>query len=551
MYDILIFEEQFMVIKSINMKKITYVILLFAVFSSCKFDNNPYSIIREFDGGTYITPDGIVKYISGTPDSLIAVTDNYALIQENISYVKKESSGMLADSILIYGHVYSKSPNPVVCGYDSVDKIDLIARLAQNSNIYFNGSSEPESFITSDDLDRGLTFQSGFGLHYETPYYVRSFVVTGKFVGGKPEYSDIAYNQKELQFTTDKPVDLWVGGTMQEAPVDFPDLEFRGGTAFTYDGYLFVAQGHDEGPMGTSIDIYRYDPAANTWDNPYRSQPIAQTENFTNAVSFVIKDVDLGNNTKHDCVFIGLGITDNQDEANAEFYRLDLEKNLNNPLGDWGEWLNITSAFDAQAFPGLGVEDAIAFSINGIGYVGLGTTGYSNDVTPWMYKFDPSDRGEGHAYGKWIQLADFPGGNRTKAVCFTIGDNVYVSCGMDNDGNYKNDLWMCRQTTGDNLSWVQRAPFPGTARIDAVGFALGENGYIGTGLDADSARSDFWRYNPFINKWDQRAYFGGEPRYEAVGAGVEMSNGDFRGFIGTGWGGNSGLYYSDFWHYRP
>jgi len=533
------------------MKKNIYLILLIAIFSSCKFDTNPYSIIREFDSGTYITPDGKVKYISGSPDSLIAVSDNYALIQENITYVKKEASGMLSDSILIYGHVYSKSPNPVVCGYDSVDKIDLMARLATNSNFWYSGSSEPESFITSDDLDRGLTFQSGFGLHYETQYYVRSFVVTGKFVGGSPEYKDIAYNQNQLQFTTDKPVDLWVGGTMQEAPVDFPDNEFRGGTSFTYDGCLFVAQGHDEGPMGTSIEINRYDPVSNTWDIPYRTQPIAQDENFTNAVSFVIEDVDMGNQIFHDCVYIGLGITDVAGEANAEFFRLDLEKNTNNPLGDWGEWLNVTSSFDAEAFPGLGVEDAIAFSINGIGYVGLGTTGFSDDVTPWMYKFDPSDRGLGHAYGKWTQLADFPGGNRTKAVTFKIGENVYVSCGMDNDGTYKNDLWMCRQTTGDNLSWTQRAPFPGTPRIDAVGFALGENGYIGTGLDADSARSDFWRYNPFINKWDQRAFYGGEPRYEAVGAGVKINDNDYRGYIGTGWGGNSSLYFSDFWHYRP
>ena len=71
------------------MKKIIYLILLFAVFASCKFDDKPYSIIREFDGGTYITPDGIVKYISGSPDSLISVSDNNAVIQENITYVKK------------------------------------------------------------------------------------------------------------------------------------------------------------------------------------------------------------------------------------------------------------------------------------------------------------------------------------------------------------------------------------------------------------------------------------------------------------------------------
>ncbi len=519
------------------MKKIIYLILLFAVFSSCKFDENPYSIIREFDSGTYITPDGIVKYISGTPDSLISVSDNYAVIQENIAYVKKYKSGMLADSILIYGHVYSKQPHPVVCGYDSVYKIDLLARLAENSNIFFNGSSKPESFITSDDLDRGVTFKSGFGLQYETPYYVRSFVVTGKFVGGKPEYHDIAYNQKELQFTTDKPVDLWVGGTMPEAPADFPDLEFRGGTVFTYDGNIFVAQGHDEGPLGSSIVVYKYDPKNNDWygNVPYSTYPVA--ENFTDAVSFVIEGIKEQDGKLHDYLYIGLGITEIPNEANIEFYRFDLKADPANP----SSWVKITSTYDAQ-FPGSAVKDAVAFTIKKIGYVGLGTLGNGATVE-YMYKFDPTDRDpELHPYGNWLKIGNFPGGTRTKAVCFTIGDNVYVSCGMDNNGNYKNDLWMCSQSTGDKLNWVQRAPFPGTPRIDAVGFALGENGYVGTGLDADSVRSDFWRYNPFINKWDQRAYFGGEPRYEAVGAGVKINDNDYRGYIGTGWGGNSGLY---------
>ncbi|NPA68845.1 MAG: hypothetical protein GXO50_09590 [Chlorobi bacterium] len=526
------------------MKKVIYLILLITSVYSCKFDDNPYSVIREFDSGTYITPDGKVKYISGTPDSLVSVTDNYAVIQENISYVKKTETGMLADSILIYGHVYSRTPNPVVCGYDSVSKIDLIERLNQNSNYWINGTSEPSDFITSDDLDAGLTFRSGFGLHYETEYYVRSFVVTGKFVGGKPEYKDIAYNQRELQFTTKSPVDLWVGGDMLEAPADFPDNEYRGGTAFTYDGYLFVAQGHDEGPMGTSIIIDRYDPITNTWDNPpFATYPIAQDANFTNAVSFVIEKAKLDNNREHDCVYIGLGITNNEDEANVEFYRYDFDDNTGNP------WLNITTAYDAQPFPGIGVEDAVAFSINGIGYVGLGTTGYADAVVPRFYKYDPSDRSAGHSQGTWTQIADFPGGPRTKAVCFKIGDNVYVGCGEDDNGNYKNDLWMCSQADDNSLTWVQRAAFPGTPRIDAVGFAIGENGYIGTGLDVDSVRSDFWRYNPFLNKWDQRAFYGGEPRYQAVGAGIKINDNDYRGFIGTGWNGTD--YFNDFWHYRP
>ncbi|NOZ35949.1 MAG: hypothetical protein GXO80_11700 [Chlorobi bacterium] len=525
------------------MKKVIYLILLFAVFSSCKFDANPYSIIREFDGGTYITPDGKVKYISGTPDSLIAVTDNYALIQENISYVKKEASGMLSDSILIYGHVYSKQPHPVVCGYDSVYKIDLMTRLATNSNIFYNGSSKPESFITSDDLDRGATFKSGFGLQYETPYYVRSFVVTGKFSGGKPEYHDIAYNQKELQFTTDKPVDLWVGGSMPEAPADFTGGGVRGATLFTYNGYLFVAQGHNEASLPESIIIYRYDPVGNLWEQAYLTKYLSQAENFTDAVSFVIEGIQEQDGKSHDYLYIGLGYKQESASMNTKFFRLDLTDNISGDITNWGSWK------DMGDFDGLAVKDAVAFTIKKIGYVGLGTL-ENGTAVDYMYKFDPTDRDPIlHPYGNWLKIGNFPGGKRTKAVCFKIGENVYVSCGMDETGVYKNDFWRCNQITGDYLNWVKRAPFPGTPRIDAVGLALGENGYIGTGLDVDSVRSDFWRYNPFINKWDQRAFYSGEPRYEAVGVGIKINDNDYRGYIGTGWDGTN--YFSDFWHYRP
>ena len=64
-------------------------------------------------------------------------------------------------------------------------------------------------------------------------------------------------------------------------------------------------------------------------------------------------------------------------------------------------------------------------------------------------------------------------------------------------------------------------------------------GYVGTGLDADSARSDFYRYNPFTNQWDQRANYSGGARYEAFGQGIKVSDNDYRGYVGTGWNGTT------------
>ncbi len=546
------------------MKKITYFLVLLLAVSSCKFNDEPYSIVREFDGGTFITPDGKVKYISANPDSLIIATDNYAIIQTGITYVKKNEDKILSDSILIYGHVYSKSPNPVVCGYDSVGKIDLINRLNKRAKYTFKGSgSKPNAFLTSDDLKAGMDFRNGFGLLYETEYYVRSFVVTGRFENGEPVYEDIAYNQRELKFTTDTPLDLWVGGTMENAPSDFPSIEYKGATSFTYDGYMFVVQGHASGSLGTHITLYRYDPQNNIWeDNIYNSFNIGFENNFTNAVSFVIENVKI-NGVTFDYLYLGLGKKDNN-SLNSQFYRLDLSRFESN-------WTNITNASNEANFPGQLSQNAIGFSIGGIGYV-LGGT-YTGSVGSNYYVFDPNERSGSAVEGTWRNESSFifQGGARTEAVSFKIGEEVYLFGGRDNAGNFKSDLYRCNQTYDKSLRFTPRAGLHDTlARVDAIGFALGENGYIGLGRNANGdVLRDFWRYNPFTNLWDRRADFGmikdegtgqyvavGNARYEAVGAGIKISDDDYRGYVGTGWNGswvgplNSGKF-NDFWHYRP
>ena len=528
------------------MKKLLYFSVFIVFVVSCKFDEDPYSYNREFDNGTFITLDGIVKYISANPDSAVTISDNYAIIKTEVNYIKEDvKTNTNLDSILVWGHCYSELPGAFASPEDSVVTWERLLRYSvPQSN---NGLEEPTSFASPDELGIGIPFFSTLFLHYETDYYIKSYVVTGSFdTNGEPIYEHIAYNPKELKITTKSPVDLWVGGTMPEAPDDFPDANYIGGTSFTYDGYLFVTQGHDEASYGSKIVIHRYNPATNTWDNPYKDYQIGEDDNFTDAVAFVIEDAPLGNATFHDCVYIGSGRKLDGTVAD-EFYRLDLEEDLDEPLGDWGQWLNITSTFQAMAYPGKSY-DAIAFSINGIGYVGLGTY-FNGTVIKSFYKYDPSQRGPGYSQGKWTTIEDFPGGERTEAVCFKLGDNVYIACGRDKDGNYKKDLWMCRQTTGDDLAWVQKDTFPGTPRIEAVGFNIGEMGYVGTGLDADSARSDFYRYNPSEDLWEPKAYYGGGPRYESFGQGVKISDSDYRGYIGTGWNGTT--YFKDVWHYRP
>ena len=68
-----------------------------------------------------------------------------------------------------------------------------------------------------------------------------------------------------------------------------------------------------------------------------------------------------------------------------------------------------------------------------------------------------------------------------------MGDDSAISIG------YTKDFWEYDPSTN---TWTQKLDFGGTARHGAVGFAIGNKGYIGTGYNGTSGTKDFWEYNP-------------------------------------------------------
>lgn len=150
----------------------------------------------------------------------------------------------------------------------------------------------------------------------------------------------------------------------------------------------------------------------------------------------------------------------------------------------------------------------------------------------------------------WIKKADFPGLKRERAVAFAIGDYGYICSGVDSAEAVLNDLW---QYNPANDTWTQKADLPGSARRDAVGFTINSKGYVGTGINNDESLlgtklSDFWEYNPATNTWTQKASFPG-----SGGLGIYFATGfniDSKGYI---CGGKTGpnTYSSQFWEYKP
>ena len=182
---------------------------------------------------------------------------------------------------------------------------------------------------------------------------------------------------------------------------------------------------------------------------------------------------------------------------------------------------------------GIGRKNAVGFSIGSKGYIGTGKNVETYFKDLWEY--DPLTN-------SWTQRADFGGGDRENAVGFNVGNKGYIGTGYTDDGApaYYQDFWEYDPTTN---SWTKKQDFPGTPRHEAVGFSIGDKGYLGTGQNT-GAEKDFWEYDPAIDNWKKRKGFEGDARYSAVGFSIGL-----KGYIGTGTKSND--LFTDFWEYDP
>ena len=150
----------------------------------------------------------------------------------------------------------------------------------------------------------------------------------------------------------------------------------------------------------------------------------------------------------------------------------------------------------------------------------------------------------------WRELNDFTGGQRERAVAFTIGDYGYLGTGLDTAELVRKDFWRYDPITD---SWTQMADLTGPGRRDAVGFSAGGKGYIGLGVDnhvsiIGNKMKDLWEYDPTLNTWLQKADYPG-----GGGTGVFFSTvfvADDKAYVCGGKIGPN-LYINQLWEYKP
>ena len=160
-------------------------------------------------------------------------------------------------------------------------------------------------------------------------------------------------------------------------------------------------------------------------------------------------------------------------------------------------------------FDGRAREDAAGFVIDNRGYLCGGYRGKDQrERDCWEYNIDND---------WWTQCADLPeeAAARNGAVGFAINSKGYVTTGYtvyrDDDplhtGGYAylKDTWEYEPATD---TWKQMDDYPGDARINAIAFAIGNYGYVGTGQSKDDKQTkDFYRFRQSMDyrQWIRRS----------------------------------------------
>src|SRR6185295_4565052 len=123
--------------------------------------------------------------------------------------------------------------------------------------------------------------------------------------------------------------------------------------------------------------------------------------------------------------------------------------------------------------------------------------GHFNSVVDVLFddwwEYDP-------ATDTWTQKADYAGGKRIQAVGFTVGNKGYVGTGRDQNFNEHNDFFEYDPLTN---AWTPIANLPAQGRQGGVAFTITKYGYVGTG----GSLSDFYQYDPDTNTWTAKATF--------------------------------------------
>ncbi|MFT4024812.1 MAG: hypothetical protein QM664_13635 [Flavihumibacter sp.] len=250
---------------------------------------------------------------------------------------------------------------------------------------------------------------------------------------------------------TDRLADLWVydnTADFWQKKADFPGTPRNSAVAFAAGGKIYVGLGYDG--VNYLKDFWAYDPAANSWTQVADFGGSARYE----AVAFSLNDkgyVCSGNDGNYLKDFWSYNPTTNTwtqeispggtKRSAASVFVIDNKAYLclgeNNGAtvnelwmydGASAEWTekrkltNVSSDSYDDKYTGITRSNAVAFTIDGKGYITTGTIGSGSGLTSNTWEYNPAD-------DTWLQKTAFDGTAREGAVGFSVNNRGYVSAG--------------------------------------------------------------------------------------------------------------------------
>jgi N-acetylneuraminic acid mutarotase len=290
---------------------------------------------------------------------------------------------------------------------------------------------------------------------------------------------------------------------------DLEGVGRSGAVSVVIDGKAYVGTGFD----GTKwlTDWWQYDAALDFWKKQDPFPGAARTA----AVAFEA-------NGK---AYVGTGYAD--DVLFNDFYVFD-------PTVAPGQGLQWTKIADYLGGTRYG---AVAFSLGNVGYVG---TGYDeNNYLKDMWKYVPGE-------DTWTQVVSVTGSKRAYAFSFVVNGKAYVGGGQNNnvlqydllEYNAETGLWTPKLELNDDTQ-----PATTISRQQTATFVINGKAYL-VGGASSSIDNQVWEYEPTTDIWTRKTDFEGAGRENAVGFAI----GD-RGYITTGRA--SSARYDDIWQFDP
>jgi N-acetylneuraminic acid mutarotase len=305
--------------------------------------------------------------------------------------------------------------------------------------------------------------------------------------------------------------------------------------AFVINNIAYAGTGRNPSTtISVFNDFYAFDPTKGGWSQ-VTSMPAAAGARY-GAVAFSANGkgyVAGGNNGN------GIYLSDVWQFDPATNTTTTVGPNTTTTIGKWTQVASLP----------VTLYGAVAGSINNVGIVGTGFDGSNN--TNVFYQYNTTSN-------TWSQLpVPFPGDKRTGAASFVAGNQFYVVGGSNNSANvtdvYSYDpsatKWNAKHYLRSVSNSTETYDYSAVARSQAVGFAINDKGYVAVG---GSTLTTCYEYSPSDDSWTLKNPISGATgtgatgtaRNNAVGFGI----GNY-GYVGLGVNGSTRL--DDFYRFAP